>query len=190
MKDPVNERIEREISEHDVVLFMKGTPQFPQCGFSGQVVQILDHVGVGYKGLNVLESADLRDGIKTYSNWPTIPQLYVKGEFVGGCDIIREMFQAGELQQLLADKGVTVSTSPGEGLEGAHDLLVSYRAGDVLAPQLGVAEALATVAQHFAECVREGRRPLTDGVAGLRVIRVLEAAERSLHDSGIAVPLG
>ena len=88
------------------------------------------------------------------------------------------------------DKGVTVSTSPGEGLEGAHDLLVSYRAGDVLAPQLGVAEALATVAQHFAECVREGRRPLTDGVAGLRVIRVLEAAERSLHDSGIAVPLG
>src|SRR5207248_1907956 len=83
-----------EVKSNDVVLFMKGTPQFPQCGFSGQVVQILDHVGVGYKGLNVLESADLRNGIKTYSNWPTIPQLYVKGEFVGGCDIIREMIHA------------------------------------------------------------------------------------------------
>jgi monothiol glutaredoxin len=105
----IEQFIENEVKSNDVVLFMKGTPQFPQCGFSGQVVQILDHVGVGYKGLNVLESADLRNGIKTYSNWPTIPQLYVKGEFVGGCDIIREMFQAGELQQLLADKGVTVS---------------------------------------------------------------------------------
>jgi monothiol glutaredoxin len=105
----IEQFIDNEVKSNDVVLFMKGTPQFPQCGFSGQVVQILDHVGVGYKGLNVLESADLRDGIKTYSNWPTIPQLYVKGEFVGGCDIIREMFQAGELQQLLADKGVTVS---------------------------------------------------------------------------------
>jgi monothiol glutaredoxin len=78
------------------------------CGFSGQVVQILDHLGVSYKGLNVLESDDLREGIKSYSNWPTIPQLYVKGEFVGGCDIIREMFQAGELQGLLKEKGVTV----------------------------------------------------------------------------------
>jgi monothiol glutaredoxin len=107
----IEQFIENEVKSNDVVLFMKGTPQFPQCGFSGQVVQILDHVGVGYKGLNVLESADLRDGIKTYSNWPTIPQLYVKGEFVGGCDIIREMFQAGELQQLLADKGVTVTAS-------------------------------------------------------------------------------
>jgi monothiol glutaredoxin len=105
----IEQFIDNEVKSNDVVLFMKGTPQFPQCGFSGQVVQILDHVGVGYKGLNVLESADLRDGIKTYSNWPTIPQLYVKGEFVGGCDIIREMFQAGELQQLLADKGVVVS---------------------------------------------------------------------------------
>src|SRR5665213_1502321 len=107
----IEEFIDNEVKSNDVVLFMKGTPQFPQCGFSGQVVQILDHVGVGYKGLNVLESADLRDGIKTYSNWPTIPQLYVKGEFVGGCDIIREMFQAGELQQLLADKGVTVNAA-------------------------------------------------------------------------------
>ena len=107
----IEQFIDNEVKSNDVVLFMKGTPQFPQCGFSGQVVQILDHVGVGYKGLNVLESADLRNGIKTYSNWPTIPQLYVKGEFVGGCDIIREMFQAGELQQLLADKGVAVSAA-------------------------------------------------------------------------------
>ena len=107
----IEQFIDHEVKSNDVVLFMKGTPQFPQCGFSGQVVQILDHVGVGYKGLNVLESADLRNGIKDYSNWPTIPQLYVKGEFVGGCDIIREMFQAGELQQLFADKGVTVSAA-------------------------------------------------------------------------------
>jgi monothiol glutaredoxin len=110
-KMSIEQFIDNEVKSNDVVLFMKGTPQFPQCGFSGQVVQILDHVGVGYKGLNVLESADLRNGIKTYSNWPTIPQLYVKGEFVGGCDIIREMFQAGELQKLLADKGVAVSTA-------------------------------------------------------------------------------
>jgi monothiol glutaredoxin len=94
----IEQFIDNEVKSNDVVLFMKGTPQFPQCGFSGQVVQILDHVGVGYKGLNVLESADLRNGIKTYSNWPTIPQLY-------------EMFQAGELQQLLADKGVVVNAA-------------------------------------------------------------------------------
>jgi len=93
--------IKEQVTTHPVVLYMKGTPQFPQCGFSGQVVQILDHVGVGYKGLNVLESADLRNGIKTYSNWPTIPQLYVKGEFVGGSDIMREMYESGELQTLL-----------------------------------------------------------------------------------------
>ena len=98
--------IDNEVKSNDVVLFMKGTPQFPQCGFSGQVVQILNHVGVAYKGVNVLEDAAIRDGIKAYSNWPTIPQLYVKGEFVGGCDITREMFQAGELQQLLAEKGL------------------------------------------------------------------------------------
>jgi monothiol glutaredoxin len=107
----IEQFIANEVKSNDVVLFMKGTPQFPQCGFSGQVVQILDHIGVGYKGLNVLESAELRNGIKTYSNWPTIPQLYVKGEFVGGCDIIREMFQAGELQQLFADKGVPATTA-------------------------------------------------------------------------------
>ncbi len=103
--------IDNEVKGSDVVLFMKGTPQFPQCGFSGQVVQILDYLGVPYKGVNVLESDDLRQGIKTYSNWPTIPQLYVKGEFVGGCDIIREMFQAGELQGMLQEKGVPVKAS-------------------------------------------------------------------------------
>src|SRR6516165_2988830 len=107
-KMSIEQFIDNEVKSNDVVLFMKGTPQFPQCGFSGQVVQILDHIGVGYKGLNVLESAELRNGIKVYSNWPTIPQLYVKGEFVGGCDIVREMFQAGELQSLLKDKGLAV----------------------------------------------------------------------------------
>ena len=91
---------------------MKGTPGFPQCGFSGQVVQILDYLGVDYKGVNVLTSDELRQGIKEYSNWPTIPQLYVKGEFVGGCDIIREMFQAGELQTFLEEKGVSVTAPP------------------------------------------------------------------------------
>ena len=100
--------IDNEVKSNDVVLFMKGTPQFPMCGFSGQVVQILDYIGVPYKGINVLESDDLRQGIKAYAQWPTIPQLYVKGEFVGGCDIIREMFQAGELQSLLKEKGLAV----------------------------------------------------------------------------------
>jgi monothiol glutaredoxin len=101
-----NTRIDNEVKSEDVVLFMKGTPQFPMCGFSGQVVQILNYIGVPFKGVNVLEDQEIREGIKAYSNWPTIPQLYVKGEFVGGCDITREMFQAGELQQLLAEKGV------------------------------------------------------------------------------------
>ncbi len=100
--------IDNEVKQNDVVLFMKGTPTFPQCGFSSQVVQILDYLGLDYKGVNVLENAEVRQGIKEYSNWPTIPQLYVKGEFVGGCDIVREMFRAGELQSLLKDKGVTV----------------------------------------------------------------------------------
>ena len=104
----IEQFIENEVKSNDVVLFMKGTPQFPQCGFSGQVVQILDYIGVPYKGVNVLESDDLRQGIKAYAQWPTIPQLYVKGEFVGGCDIIREMFQAGELQGLLQSKGLAV----------------------------------------------------------------------------------
>jgi monothiol glutaredoxin len=100
--------IDNEVKKNDVVLFMKGSPQMPMCGFSGQVVQILDYVGVPYKGINVLESDELRNGIKEYANWPTIPQLYVKGEFVGGCDIVREMFQAGELQSMLKDKGLAV----------------------------------------------------------------------------------
>ena len=107
----IEQFIDNEVKGNDVVLFMKGTPQFPQCGFSGQVVQILDHLGVSYKGLNVLESDDLRNGIKAYSNWPTIPQLYVMGEFVGGCVIVRVMVQAGELQQTLKEKGVPVRQS-------------------------------------------------------------------------------
>ena len=102
----IKEWIDGQVKANDVVLFMKGTPAFPQCGFSGQVVQILDHLGVTYSGLNVLDSDDLRQGVKDYSNWPTIPQLYVKGEFVGGADIIREMFQAGELQTHMNEKGV------------------------------------------------------------------------------------
>jgi monothiol glutaredoxin len=109
----IEQFIDNEVKGNDVVLFMKGTPQFPMCGFSGQVVQILDYLGVSYKGLNVLENEELRNGIKAFSNWPTIPQLYVKGEFVGGCDIIREMFQAGELQSLMKEKGLSVKdTAP------------------------------------------------------------------------------
>ena len=107
----IEQFIDSEVKSNDVVLFMKGTPQFPMCGFSGQVVQILDYLGVPFKGLNVLESDELRQGIKSYSNWPTIPQLYVKGEFVGGCDIIREMFQANELQQVFKERGVPVKES-------------------------------------------------------------------------------
>jgi len=101
--------IDNEVKANDVVLFMKGTPTFPQCGFSSQVVQILDYLGVDYKGVNVLENMDVREGIKEYSNWPTIPQLYVKGEFVGGCDIVREMFQEGELKTYLTERGLQVS---------------------------------------------------------------------------------
>jgi monothiol glutaredoxin len=104
----IEQFIENEVRSNDVVLFIKGTPQFPQCGFSSQVVQILEHVGVPYKSLNVYDSTELRDGIKIYSNWPTIPQLYVKGGFIGGCDIVREMFQAGELQQLFIEKGLPI----------------------------------------------------------------------------------
>ena len=104
----MNEFIDAQVKSEPVVLFMKGTPDFPQCGFSGQVVQILDYVGVDYRGINVLENDELRQGIKGYSDWPTIPQLYVKGEFVGGCDIVREMFQSQELQQMFEEKGVPV----------------------------------------------------------------------------------
>jgi monothiol glutaredoxin len=116
----VDKFIENEVKGNQVVLFMKGTPQFPMCGFSGQVVQILDHLGVAYKGLNVLESDELREGIKSFSNWPTIPQLYVNGEFVGGCDIIREMFQAGELQTLLKEKSVAVRENVSRSITSAH----------------------------------------------------------------------
>lgn len=102
----VNERIQGYVDDADVVLFMKGTPVFPQCGFSSVVSQVLQHVGVKFESYNVLEDMELREGIKAFSDWPTIPQLYVKGEFVGGCDIVREMFESGELQQLMTDKGV------------------------------------------------------------------------------------
>jgi monothiol glutaredoxin len=107
----VQERIKKLIADNPVVLFMKGTPQFPQCGFSGQVVQILDYLGAPIVGVNVLEDAEIRQGIKEFVNWPTIPQLYVKGEFVGGCDIAREMFQSGELAALLTEAGVEVKQS-------------------------------------------------------------------------------
>ena len=102
----VHDWIRKQISSHDVVLFMKGNKNFPQCGFSGQVDQILRYLGVDYQDVNVLEDMGIREGIKSFSEWPTIPQLYVKGEFVGGCDIVREMFQAGELQEMFAEKGV------------------------------------------------------------------------------------
>ena len=102
----VLQQIDRDVKSSDVVLFMKGTPQFPMCGFSGQVVQILDYLGVPYKGVNVLANEEIRQGVKEFSNWPTIPQLSVKGEFVGGCDIVREMFQTGELATFLGEQGV------------------------------------------------------------------------------------
>ncbi len=102
-----NDHIAKLIADNDVVLFMKGTKSMAQCGFSHQVDTILQHLGVDYKPVNVLEDMGIREGIKAFSNWPTIPQLYIKGEFVGGCDIIREMFQAGELQEMLTEKGVT-----------------------------------------------------------------------------------
>lgn len=111
MTDSTQDWIGAEVKENDVVLFMKGSRDFPQCGFSGQVTQILNHIGVPYSTHNVLESAELRDGIKQYTNWPTIPQLYVKGEFVGGCDIIREMFEKGDLRSFFTDQGVNVEES-------------------------------------------------------------------------------
>ena len=107
----VSERIQQEVSDNPVVLYMKGTPVFPQCGFSAAVVQILSHMGVKFKGIDVLADPGIRQGIKEFSNWPTIPQLYVKGEFVGGCDIVREMFQAGELTALLNDKGIVAAAT-------------------------------------------------------------------------------
>ena len=104
----IDDRIREQITGDDVVLYMKGTPVFPMCGFSAQVVQLLSQTGVPFQSYNILDDMDLRQGLKEFSNWPTFPQLYVKGELVGGCDIVREMYQSGELQQLLADKGIAV----------------------------------------------------------------------------------
>jgi monothiol glutaredoxin len=108
MSEPttVNDRINQQIGADDVVLYMKGTPIFPQCGFSAMVAEALSRTGVKFQAYNVLEDQDLREGIKSFSNWPTIPQLYVKGEFVGGCDIVRDMYESGELGQLMQDKGI------------------------------------------------------------------------------------
>jgi monothiol glutaredoxin len=108
MDTTTHDRIRQQVTENPVVLFMKGTPVFPQCGFSATVVQILSHVGVKFKGIDVLADSSVREGIKEFSSWPTIPQLYVKGEFIGGCDIVREMFETGELQQMFEEKGVAV----------------------------------------------------------------------------------
>jgi monothiol glutaredoxin len=104
----INAFIDEKVKNNDVFLFMKGTPDFPMCGFSGRVVQILEYLGVEFDSANVLENQELREGIKAYANWPTIPQLYIKGEFVGGADIVTEMFQAGELQKHLAESGIAV----------------------------------------------------------------------------------
>jgi len=110
MAETTNQRIQGEIDQNPVMLYMKGTPMFPQCGFSARVVQILTHMGVPFSSANVLEDMELREGIKEFSQWPTIPQLYVKGEFVGGCDIVTEMFQSGELESLMSEKGVAQKT--------------------------------------------------------------------------------
>ena len=110
LDDTTRERIQTEVDGSDVLLFMKGTPVFPQCGFSAAVVQVLSHLQVKFSSVNVLEDSEIRDGIKQYSDWPTIPQLYVKGEFVGGCDIIREMFETGELNQYMEQKGLKAAT--------------------------------------------------------------------------------
>ncbi|HYC03802.1 MAG TPA: Grx4 family monothiol glutaredoxin [Azospirillaceae bacterium] len=108
MDKTVEERIRRDITENDVVLYMKGTPVFPQCGFSAAVVQVLSLMGVKFKGIDILVDPALRQGIKDFASWPTIPQLYVKGEFVGGCDIVREMYESGELTELFQSKGIEV----------------------------------------------------------------------------------
>lgn len=109
MSETVFERIREQLAADDVVLYMKGTPVFPMCGFSARVVQILSNAGIKFQSYNVLEDPELRQGLKDFSNWPTFPQLYVKGELVGGCDIVTEMAQSGELQQLLVEKGVVAA---------------------------------------------------------------------------------
>ena len=111
MTEAVSERIRQDVESHPVVLYMKGTPVFPQCGFSAQVVQVLSLLGVKFKAFDVLADDELRQGIKEFSNWPTIPQLYVKGEFIGGCDIVREMYESGELVELLREKGIEVQAA-------------------------------------------------------------------------------
>ena len=112
-ESPVFDRIKNEVDSNSVVLFMKGTPVFPQCGFSSVCVQVLSNLGVQFKGINVLDDMEIREGIKEYSSWPTIPQLYVKGEFLGGCDIIREMYESGELIEYLNTNGIEVQlTNP------------------------------------------------------------------------------
>ena len=111
MTDTTHDRIASDIASNDVVLYMKGTPVFPQCGFSAATVQILSNLGVKFKAVDVLKDPEVRQGIKEFSNWPTIPQLYVKGEFVGGCDILREMYEADELKPFLAEKGVALETA-------------------------------------------------------------------------------
>ena len=110
MSQSAQDRITETVSANDVVLYMKGTPVFPQCGFSSTVVQILDYVGAPYASVNVLEDPEIRQGIKEFNNWPTIPQIFVKGEFIGGCDIVKEMFETGELRKLLEDK--EIATAP------------------------------------------------------------------------------
>jgi monothiol glutaredoxin len=109
MENPVFDRIQKDINENDVVLYMKGTADMPMCGFSSLVAQVLNKLEVPFKDVNVLADDDIRQGIKDFANWPTIPQLYVKGEFIGGCDIVREMYEAGELQQLLKDNGIKIA---------------------------------------------------------------------------------
>jgi len=111
MSDPTHDRIASDIASNDVVLYMKGTPVFPQCGFSAATVQILSNLGVKFKAVDVLKDPEVRSGIKEFSNWPTIPQLYVKGEFVGGCDILREMYEADELKPFLAEKGIVLENA-------------------------------------------------------------------------------
>lgn len=110
--DPTLDRIKKDISENDIVLYMKGTKQIPQCGFSATVVTVLERLGIrDFKDVNVLADPEIREGVKAFANWPTVPQLYVKGEFIGGCDIVREMYQAGELQALLKEKGIDTSAA-------------------------------------------------------------------------------
>ena len=110
-ENPVFAQIKKDITENDVVLYMKGTPTFPQCGFSSVASQILQRLGAEFKGVDILQDPELRQGIKDFSEWPTIPQLYVKGEFIGGCDIMKEMYESGELQQVLQEKGVKVNVA-------------------------------------------------------------------------------